>query len=128
MSNTKPRILMVDDDQALSDLFRSRFELEGFEVEHVADGESSLKVAENFQPDLILLDIMLPKLSGLDVLSQMRKTPHTKSVKIVMFTALGQKEDRQQAISLGANDYWVKSELSLAELIEKIRELVNAAV
>lgn len=124
-NQSKPLILMVDDDLELSDLYKTRLEMEGFRVEHVADGEKALVAAANLKPDLILLDIMLPKMSGLDALKLMRGKEATRDLKIVVFTALGQLEDRQQALTLGANDYWVKSEITLIEMIPKIWQLLK---
>jgi CheY-like chemotaxis protein len=91
-------------------------------VRRVADGEGALSAAKDFQPDLILLDIMMPKITGYDVLDILRNTPETAKIKIIMVTALGQESERKRAASLGADDYIVKSQVIIADLVDKIKQ------
>src|SRR3990167_8684024 len=117
----KKKILLVEDDVALAAVYRSRLELEEFETYEVNNGEQALQAAKDFKPDLILLDAMMPKISGFDVLDILRNTPETTNIKVVMLTALSQPKDVEKAKTLGADDYLVKSQVVIADVIERIR-------
>ncbi len=119
MSN--PKILLVEDDEALAQMYTMRLEAEGFSVEHVANGEEALSAAVRFHPDLILLDVMMPKISGFDVLDILRNTPETANMRIIMLTALSQPKDKERAEALGVDDYLVKSQVVIADVIERIK-------
>jgi len=124
----KYKILLVEDDTALSAVYKSRLELEGFEVREVNDGEKALASALEFHPDMILLDAMMPKISGFDVLDIIRNTKETSSMKIIMLTALSQAKDKERAETLGADEYLVKSQVVIGDVVTKIKEhlgLVN---
>ena len=122
--NTKKKILIVEDNAELAKVYQSRFDLEGYETEVVGDGEKALAVALEFAPDLILLDVMMPQISGFDVLDILKNTDKTKGVKIVLLTALSQLRDKEHAARLGADDYLVKSEASLDEIVACVRKYV----
>lgn len=94
---------------------------EGFEVRHCDNGEMALSIAVDFKPDLILLDIMMPKISGFDVLDILRNTPETKSIKIIVMTALSQPSDQDRAMKLGADEYLVKSHALISDVMNRIR-------
>src|SRR5476651_758723 len=96
----KKKILLVEDDVALATVYKSRLELEGFEIHEVNNGEDALSAAVEFKPDLILLDAMMPKISGFDVLDILRNTPATAKVKIIILTALSQPADQEKAKKL----------------------------
>lgn len=115
------KILLVEDDEALAQMYLMRLEAEGFTVEHVANGEDALSSAIKFKPELILLDAMMPKISGFDVLDILRNTPETANVRIIMLTALSQPKDKERAESLGVDDYLVKSQVVIADVIERIK-------
>lgn len=117
----KKKILLVEDDVALSAVYKSRLELEGFETKEVADGENALSAAVSFKPDLILLDAMMPKISGFDVLDILRNTPETANIRIIMLTALSQPKDKQRAEDLGVDDYLVKSQVVIGDVVDRIR-------
>ena len=119
MSN--PKILLVEDDEALAQMYTMRLQAEGFSVEHVANGEEALSAAVKFHPDLILLDVMMPKISGFDVLDILRNTPETANMRIIMLTALSQPKDKERAEALGVDDYLVKSQVVIADVIERIK-------
>lgn len=119
---TKPKkILLVEDDDALANVYMMRLEVEGFEAKRVADGEQALAIAREYRPDLILLDVMMPKVSGFDVLDILRNTPETGNVKVIVLTALSQENDRKRAEDLGADDFLVKSQVVIADVIDRIR-------
>lgn len=115
------RILLVEDDAALANVYKMRLEAEGFDVRHVANGEEALASAVSYKPDLILLDVMMPQVSGFDVLDILRNTPETTNVKIIMLTALSQDTDKERAQSLGVDDYLVKSQVVIADVMDRIK-------
>ena len=106
---------------ALAAVYRSRLEIEGFDVKEVYNGEDALSATIEYKPDLILLDAMMPKISGFDVLDILRNTPETANVRIVMLTALSQPKDKERAESLGVDDYLVKSQVVIGDVIERVR-------
>lgn len=118
---TKKKILLVEDDEALAAVYKSRLELEGFETLEVNNGEKALSAAIEFRPDLILLDVMMPKISGFDVLDILRNTPETGSIKVIMLTALSQPKDKEKAEALGVDDYLVKSQVVIGDVVDRIR-------
>ena len=107
----KKKILLVEDDEVLASVYRARLELEGFDIREVHNGEEALTATLEYHPDLILLDAMMPKISGFDVLDILRNTPETMNIRVIMLTALSQDKDRQRAESLGVDDYLVKSQV-----------------
>lgn len=121
----KKKILLVEDDTTLAEVYLQRLELEGFEVSHAADGEEALAKAVSFKPDLILLDVMMPKMSGFDVLDILRQTPETRNVHIIMLTALSQPKDEQRAKELGADDFLIKSQVVIGDVIERIKHQLD---
>lgn len=120
MSDNKKKILLVEDDTALASVYRARLELEGFDVREVHNGEDALSATLDYKPDLILLDVMMPKISGFDVLDILRNTPDTANVRIIMLTALSQPKDKERAEGLGADDYLVKSQVVIGDVIDRI--------
>jgi len=119
--DTKKKILLVEDDEALAAVYKSRLDIEGFETKEVNNGELALTAAMEFKPDLILLDAMMPKISGFDVLDILRNTPETSQVRVIMLTALSQPKDKERAESLGVNDYLVKSQVVIGDVIERVK-------
>ena len=115
------KILLVEDDDALAAVYETRLDAEGFAVKRVANGEEALATAMAYKPDLILLDVMMPKVSGFDVLDILRNTPETTNIKVVMLTALSQDSDKERAQSLGVDDYLVKSQVVIADVVERIK-------
>lgn len=117
----KKKILLVEDDTALADVYQARLELEGLDVKQVNNGEDALSLALEFKPDLILLDAMMPKISGFDVLDILRNTPETTSIKVIMLTALSQPKDKERAENLGVDDYLVKSQVVIGDVVERVK-------
>jgi len=115
------RILLVEDDDALANVYVTRLQAEGFDVRRVANGEDALAAALSYHPDLVVLDVMMPKVSGFDVLDILRNTPETANLKVVMLTALSQETDKKRAETLGVDDYLVKSQVVIADVIERIK-------
>jgi DNA-binding response OmpR family regulator len=115
------KILMVEDDDALAMVYLTRLKAEGFDVKRVNNGEDALAAATEYRPDLVLLDVMMPKVNGFDVLDILRNTPETANLKIIMLTALSQESDKERAESMGVDDYLVKSQVVIADVIERIK-------
>ncbi|MFA6512306.1 MAG: response regulator [Patescibacteria group bacterium] len=114
------RILLVEDDSFLAGMYVTKLTLEGLSVELATDGAKGLKMAQEMKPDIILLDIILPKMSGFDVLKKLRENKETKDVPILLLTNLGQKEDVEKGLKLGATDYLIKAHFLPDEVVTKI--------
>lgn len=121
MDAIKKKILLVEDDTALAAVYRSRLELEGFEINEVNNGEDALSAAMSYKPDLILLDAMMPKISGFDVLDILRNTPETTNIRVIMLTALSQPKDKERAEQLGVDDYLVKSQVVIGDVVARVK-------
>ena len=121
MNGQKKKSLLVEDDMALSAVYRSRLEIEGFDVREANNGEDALSATVEYRPDLILLDVMMPKISGFDVLDILRNTPETANVRIIMLTALSQPKDKERAESLGVDDYLVKSQVVIGDVVARVK-------
>ena len=121
----RKKILLVEDDEVLASVYRTRLEMEDFEVMEVHDGEQALTAALRYRPDLMILDAMMPKISGFDVLDILRNTPETMNLQIIMLTALSQESDRERAEKLGVDEYLVKSQVMISDVIENIWVLVK---
>lgn len=121
-NNTKmKKILIVEDDDSLAAVYISRLEAEGFLVKRVPNGEEALAAALEFHPNIILLDVMMPKVSGFDVLDILRNTPETANLKVIMLTALSQEADKTRATELGVDDYLVKSQVVIADVVDRVK-------
>lgn len=125
-----PKILIVEDEPALVELLGWTFESAGFEVEQTADGEEALLIAEEFQPDIILLDWMIEQLPGIEVCRRLRKGKNTAAIPIIMLTARGEEEDRIRGLETGADDYVTKpfSPRELRARIEAVLRRTRPAV
>jgi len=121
------KILLVEDDDTLAKVYKTRLESEGFATRRVPNGEEALAAALEYKPDLIVLDVMMPKVSGFDVLDILRNTPETTNIKVIMLTALNQESDRQRAESMGVDDYLVKSQVVIADVVARIKHHLGIA-
>ena len=123
MDVTSPlkKILLVEDDDALANVYLMRLQAEGFDVRREANGEAALAAARDYKPNLILLDAMMPKVSGFDVLDILRNTTETANIKIIMLTALSQESDKERAQGLGVDDYLVKSQVVISDVVDRIK-------
>ncbi len=119
------KILLVEDDINLRDIYSARFAAEGYQIITASDGEEALATAVKEKPDLIVLDVMMPKISGFDVLDILRSTPETKDTKVIMMTALSQDTDKERGESLGANRYLIKSQVTLEDVVNNVKEMLT---
>jgi CheY-like chemotaxis protein len=122
----KKKILLVEDDIALAAVYRSRLEL--FETYEVNNGEQALQAVMEYKPDLILLDAMMPKVNGFDVLDILRNTPEVANVRVIMLTALSQPKDKERAEALGVDDYLVKSQVVIGDVVERVKHHLGLPV
>ena len=118
------KVLIVEDDDALAELLRYNLNREGFQVENVQDGEDALLAVEEGAPDLIVLDWMLPHVSGIEICRQLRARGETKDIPVIMLTARGEEEDRVRGLEIGADDYLAKP-FSMTELVARIRAVLR---
>ena len=119
-ADSKKKILLVEDDDALATTYLTRLEAEGFSIRRCNNGEDALATALDYRPDLVLLDVMMPKVSGFEVLDILRNTPETANLKVIVLTALGQEGDKRRASQLGADDYLTKP-FSPREFLARVR-------
>ena len=119
------KIMVVEDDAALREIYSIRITAEGYEVVSAGDGEEALAVAVREKPDLILSDVMMPKISGFDMLDILRATPETASIKVIMMTALSAEDQRARGERLGADRYLVKSQVGIEDVINTIHEVLG---
>ncbi len=116
------RLLLAEDDLSLAEIYGTRFEAEGFELRTAPDGEAALQAIREYRPDLVLLDLMMPKMSGFEVLAAVKNDPEIKDTKIVVLSALGEEEAVDKAMGLGAMGYLVKAEVPLSDLVADVRK------
>jgi len=120
MSN-KTKIVLIEDDQILVKVLFEELKEAGFEVEQAFDGEEGLNLVKSSKPDLVLLDLVMPKKHGLEVLAELKKDPQTSAIPVIIITMSSGDEDVKRGLQMGANDYIVKSQHAVAEIIEKIK-------
>lgn len=119
------KIALIEDDIAIVQMYRLKFESDGYEVNTAADGVAGLKLIKDFKPDIVLLDLMMPNMNGLDVLTRLRADSATKDLRVVVLTNMGDAETVAQINKLKANDYIVKAEMTPKEVSAKIKKLLN---
>jgi DNA-binding response OmpR family regulator len=122
---TKTKIAVVEDDAAIVQMYRLKFEAEGFEVKTAGDGMAGLKLIDEFNPDIVLLDLMMPGMNGIDVLAHLRKDAKTKDLKVVVLTNMGDAETASKVFAMKATDYIVKAEMTPKEVSQKIKQLLG---
>src|SRR3989338_405180 len=118
------KLLIVEDDNFLANAYRVKLTKAGFDIRIAFDGEQALKMLSDFTPDCIILDLVIPKKDGFTVLSEIRANPKWINIPVLVASNLGMEEDISKAMSMGASGYVIKSDLSMAEMVEKIRSLL----
>lgn len=122
----KKKALIIEDDVFVISIYQTKLEHEGFEVEVAGNGLEALKKMEKFLPDLILLDILMPYLDGIGTLRELKKNENWQKIPVIMLTNLSEKDKVEEALSLGADDYLIKSHFTPSEVIVKIRAVIDA--
>lgn len=121
------KIMLVEDDKSLREIYSIRLVAEGYNIVSAGDGEEALSLAVQEKPDLIISDVMMPKISGFDMLDILRSTPETKDIKVIMMTALSSDEQRQRSEALGAAKHLVKSQCGIEDVINAVHEVLGDA-
>lgn len=122
----KKKIVLVEDDSFLAGMYVSKLNMENFDVKLAENGEDGLKISTEEMPDLILLDILLPRMDGFEVLKKLKKNPETANIPVILLTNLGQKKDVDRGLALGAEDYLIKAHFMPNEVIAKIKKILNS--
>ena len=124
MLDRKPKILMIEEDKFLRKIYRDKFSRLDFDFFEATTGEEGLNKVIYEKPDIVILDLMLPKKNGFDVLIDIKRNKNTQAIPVFILSNLGQESDKKRGISLGAEEYLVKTEVSLSEVVEKVKEQV----
>ncbi|MBI5742652.1 MAG: response regulator [Candidatus Niyogibacteria bacterium] len=121
MAKQKIKLVLVEDEPALSRVLTDKLTSEGFEVVQIFSGDEAFDAIKNGKPNLVLLDLLLPKKHGFDILADLKADAETQPIPVIILTALGSDDDIKKGIQLGSVDYIVKSQHAIAEIIEKIK-------
>jgi len=125
MPKDKIKILLVEDDSFLLSMYATKFEMENFKVVMAEDGEKAVKLALKEAPDIVLLDVLLPKANGFEVLRQLKASSITANVPVILLTNLSQKDEIEQGLKMGAEDYLIKAHFMPSEVVDKIKKVLN---
>jgi len=125
MAEKKTTVLIIEDEESLAAMYAAKFDKEGFNVVTASDGSDGIDKAKSSSPDIILLDIILPKKDGFMVLKELKEDAKTKNVKVLMLSNLGQDEDVSKGKKLGAEDYLVKANLTPAQIVDKVKQYLG---
>lgn len=121
----KNHILLVEDDTFLANIYKTKFEMEGFTVRVAETGDEGLAAVKKIKPDIVLLDILLPKMDGFTVLKKLKADSATKQIPVILLTNLGQKDDVEKGLELGAADYLIKAHFKPSETVEKVNKVLE---
>ena len=122
MKQTK--VAIIEDDPSIVQMYRLKFQTDGFEVQTAGDGESGLALIESFQPDVVLLDLMMPMMNGFDMLAKLRSTANGMKMKVIVLTNMGDTETATRVFKMSANDYIVKAEFTPKQVVERVQKLL----
>ena len=126
MADTKKvHVLLVEDDTFLGNIYKTKFDMEGFKVSVAENGEEGLADAKKKKPDIILLDILLPKLDGFRVLEKLKADDELKNIPVILLTNLGQKDDVSKGLEAGAADYLIKAHFKPSEVVDKVKKVLK---
>ena len=119
------KVMLVEDDNNLRQIYSIRLTAEGYTIVSAGDGEEALAMAVRERPDLIVSDVMMPKISGFDMLDILRSTPETKDIKVIMMTALSSEDQRMRGENLGADKYLVKSQVGIEDVVNAVHDVLG---
>ena len=125
MKNKKIKVVLIEDDPFLSNMYVTKLQASDFEIIAEEDGQKGLQTVAKEQPDLILLDILLPGIDGFEILKKLKSDAKMKEIPVIMLTNLGQKNDVEKGLDLGANDYLIKAHFTPTEVITKITKTIE---
>jgi DNA-binding response OmpR family regulator len=124
MADGKTKVLLVEDDKMIIDMYTLKFTQEGYDVTQAENGKDGLELAKKNNPDIILLDIILPQMDGFTVLKELRANESTKKTPVVLLTNLGQDGDVKKGLELGANDYLIKANFTPSQVVDKVKSVL----
>lgn len=124
MNEKGKKIVIAEDDRFISEMYATKLSAEGFEVEVANDGKEAIDAIEKIKPEIVLLDIMMPKLDGIEVLKKVRDNKELKDVSVIVLTNANEKDHVSKAMSIGADGYLIKSSFTPDEVVEKIKEKI----
>lgn len=122
------KVLIIEDDQRINKVYNLKLAMDGIETATAIDGEEGLRKVYSENPDLILLDLMLPKKSGFEILKEIKTNPKTKDIPVIILSNLAQEKEREEGLALGAIDYIIKSNASIQQIMEKIKSVLSSIV
>ncbi|MDP3769826.1 MAG: response regulator [Candidatus Sungbacteria bacterium] len=126
MANTKEvKILVIDDDPFILDMYVLKFKDQGFQIDTATDGKAGLEKIKSFKPDIVLLDVVMPKMDGFDVIKKLKEENEPRTFKILFLTNFGQKEDVERGMQLGADGYIIKAHFTPSEVVVKVKEVLK---
>ncbi len=125
MVKKKKKILIIEDDKILADMYAVKFDKVGYEVVETQNGIEGLNLAKTINPDVVLLDVILPEMDGFSILIELKKEKNTKKLPVILLTNLGQQGDIEKGKLLGATDYLTKSNTTPAEVIERVKKILD---
>ncbi|MBU1177474.1 MAG: response regulator [Patescibacteria group bacterium] len=120
------KILIIEDDSFLSEMYSTKLTQDGFEVEVAVDGKQGMDKIKNIKPDLVLLDIVLPKMDGFEILENTKKDKELQDIPIILLTNLGQKNEIEKGLSLGADEYIIKAHFTPTAVVAKVKEVLKS--
>lgn len=122
MTDTQQKVLIAEDDKFLANAYRVKLSNEGFDIRMALDGQEAMDILKDFKPDIILLDLIMPVMDGFATLEAIQKDPELKKIPVLITSNLGQKEDMDRGLAMGASDYIIKTNMSIQNLVDKIKE------
>ncbi len=122
--STKSKVAIIEDDPAIIQMYKLKFETEGYEVKTAGDGMAGLELIEAFEPDAVLLDLMMPNMNGMEMLSKLRSMAGGRDVKVIVLTNMGDTETATKVYKMAADDYIVKAEMTPLQVVERVRGLL----
>jgi len=125
MVKDKIKIFLIEDDSFLLSMYATKFEIENFKVIMAEDGDKGVRLAAKEMPDIILLDILLPKMDGFEVLGEIKANPKIAKIPVILLTNLSQKDEIDKGLKMGAVDYLIKAHFMPSEVVDKIKKLLN---
>lgn len=125
MTDKKTKVLIIEDEEMLVNMYISKFEKEGYEIEKALNGREGLEKVKSYNPQIILLDVIMPEMDGFMVLKQLKSEASTKNIPVIMLTNLGQEEDITKGQKLGVKDYLVKANLTPSQVVDKVKEVLS---
>lgn len=121
------KIAIIEDDPVISQMYRMKFEADGFDVQLASDGKRGVVLAEAFSPDIILLDLQMPEMDGVEALTIIRKNDWGKNIPVIILTNLGEEESPKELRALGIHSYIVKANLTPRQVVQRVKEALNIA-